>query len=117
MIKILIIETSYRIRNALRERLENEKYEVKTATTHEEGLPLVATFKPDVVLTDTICEHEKAIKMPFIVISRDNSVESALESVRAGAWDFIPKPVDIDALLDSIRQAVALGKKEEMIMI
>jgi DNA-binding NtrC family response regulator len=117
MTKILIIEASRGVRNALREILEHEKYTVEIVATHTEGHRLEQTFRPDVVLVDRLCRHEREETIPFIVISGDNTVQNALESVRAGAWDFIPEPVDIDALLDSIRQAVASGKKEEMIMI
>jgi DNA-binding NtrC family response regulator len=109
MPKILIIEASRGIRNTLRERLEYERYEVETVATHEEGHPLEETFRPDLVLTDCLCGHEKVIKMPFIVISDDNSVENAVGSVRAGAWDFIPKPIDMNHLLGSIKQAIGDG--------
>jgi DNA-binding NtrC family response regulator len=106
MPKILIIEASRGIRNTLRERLEYEKYTVETVATHEEGHSMEDTFKPDVVITDHLCGHEKVIKMPFIVISSDNTVENAMGSVRAGALDFIPKPIDMNRLLESIKQAV-----------
>jgi DNA-binding NtrC family response regulator len=102
MKKILIIESSGHIRNVLRERLELEQYNVKTATNHELGFMLMESFRPDVVLIDSICEHERAIEIPFIVISDRNTVDNLLESVRAGAWDFIPAPVDMDRLSESI---------------
>jgi DNA-binding NtrC family response regulator len=106
MSKILIIEASRGIRNTLRERLEYEKYTVETADTHEEGHRMEATFRPDVVLTDSLCGHERVVETPFIVISGDNSVKNAVESVRAGAWDFIPKPIDMNHLLESIKKVV-----------
>jgi DNA-binding NtrC family response regulator len=103
MKKILIIESSGTIRNTLREQLEKEQFKVKTATNHELGFMLMESFRPDIVLIDSICEHERAIEIPFIVISDHNTVENVLESVRAGAWDFIPVPVDMKQLLESIR--------------
>jgi DNA-binding NtrC family response regulator len=112
MPKILIIEASRGIRNTLRERLEYEKYTVETSENHEEGHKLEETFQPDVVLTDRLCGHEKVIKMPFIVVSDDNSVENAVGSVRAGAWDFIPKPIDMNRLLESLKQAVGSNEEE-----
>jgi DNA-binding NtrC family response regulator len=110
MKKILIIEASRGVRNALRERLEYEKYEVWAVATPDEGLPSEEIFRPDVVLVDRLYEHQKEVNVPFIVLSDDNSLDNALESVRAGAWDFILKPVDMNILLDSIRQAVAAEK-------
>jgi DNA-binding NtrC family response regulator len=102
MKKILIIEASGGIRNTLRERLEQEQYTVKTAINHEIGFILMEKFRPDVVLIDSICEHEPPIEAPFIVISDSNTVEEILESVRAGAQDFIPVPIDMNQLLESI---------------
>jgi DNA-binding NtrC family response regulator len=102
MKKILIIEASGGVRNALRERLEQEQYTVKAAIDHEIGFILMENFRPDVVLIDSICEHEPPIEVPFIVISDNNTVEEILESVRAGAQDFIPVPIDMNQLLQSI---------------
>jgi DNA-binding NtrC family response regulator len=115
MTKILIIESSPPVRNALREKLEYEKYEVWAVATPEEGLPSEETFRPDVVLVDRLYDHKKVLNAPFIVLSNDNSLDNALESVRAGAWDFIPKPVDMNVLLDSIRQAAASERVETTI--
>jgi DNA-binding NtrC family response regulator len=113
MPKILIIEPSQGIRNSLRERLEYEKYTVETAATHEEGHLVEGIFRPDVVLTDSLCGHHKAVKVPFIVISGDNSVANAVESVRAGAWDFVPKPIDMNRLLESIKKAIERDEEQE----
>jgi DNA-binding NtrC family response regulator len=107
MKKILIIESSISIRNTLREPLEKEQYKVKTATNHEIGFMLIENFQPDIVLIDSIDEHEKAIEIPFIVISDHNTVDDIIKSVRAGAWDFIPVPVDMNQLLESIRMLSA----------
>jgi DNA-binding NtrC family response regulator len=109
MPKILIIEASRGIRNTLRERLEYENYTVETVATHEEGHQLERTFQPDILLSDRYCEHARDIKVPFIIISDDNSVDNAVGSVRAGAWDFIPKPIDMNHLLGSIKQAIGDG--------
>lgn len=113
MAKILIIESSRGIRNTLRERLEYEKYEVETAATHEEGYELEKTFHPEVVLCDQCRPDSKNIPCPFIIMSDDSSVENAVESVRAGAWDFIPKPIDMNHLLASIKQAIGAADDAE----
>jgi DNA-binding NtrC family response regulator len=103
MPNILIVEASRGIRNTLRERLEYEKYIVEAVQTAEEALSLIETFNPDVVLCDQCCGHDP--KCPFIVLSDDTSVENAVKAVRAGAWDFIPKPIDMNHLLNSIKRA------------
>ncbi len=114
MPKILIIEASRGIRNTLRERLEYEKYTVEAVATSEEARAIRDAFKPDVVLSDFCYECTQQLTVPFIVMSEDTSVENAVESVRAGAWDFIPKPIDMNHLLSSIKQAIgSLAEEEE----
>ena len=106
MPKILIIEPSRGIRNTLRERLEYEKYTVKAVETSEEARAIRDEFGPDIVLSDYCYDCTKGLTVPFIVLSDNNSVEVAVETVRAGAFDFIPKPIDMNHLLASIKRAV-----------
>ncbi len=113
MPKILIIEASRGIRNTLRERLEYEKYTVEAVATSEEARAIRDAFKPDVVLSDYCYECTQQLTVPFIVMSEDTSVENAVESVRAGAWDFIPKPIDMNHLLSSVRSAIGSVEEEE----
>ncbi len=111
MPNILIIEASRGIRATLRERLEYEKYTVEVAADPEEAFDILSKFDPDVVLCDHCYTHE--LKCPFIVISDNTSVENVVETVRTGAFDFIPKPIDMNHLLASIRQAVGPVAHEE----
>jgi DNA-binding NtrC family response regulator len=103
MPNILIIEASRGIRNTLRERLEYEKYTVQATEDAEQAFEMMQSFAPDVVLCDHCCGRE--LKCPFIVLSDDTSVENAVVAVRAGAWDFIPKPIDMNHLLSSVKKA------------
>ncbi len=102
----MIIEPSRGIRNTLRERLEYEKYTVKAVESSEEARAIRDEFGPDVVLSDFCYDCTKELTVPFIVMSDNNSVENAVETVRAGAFDFIPKPIDMNHLLASIKNAV-----------
>ncbi len=113
MPNILIIEASRGIRNTLRERLEYEKYTVEVTENGDEAFELMQKFDPDVVLCDHCCGRERELKCPFIVLSDDTSVENAVVSVRAGAWDFIPKPIDMNHLLTSIKRATGPPDSEE----
>lgn len=110
MPNILIIEASRGIRNTLRERLEYEKYTVEATENADEAFELMQRFEPDLVLCDHCCNHE--LKCPFIVLSDDTSVENAVVTVRAGAWDFIPKPIDMNHLLASIKKATGPAREE-----
>ncbi len=112
MPNILIVEASRGIRNTLRERLEYEKYTIEVATNHEEGFELLKTFNPDLVVCDHSCGNLCKLKCPFIVVSDDLSVKNAVDTVRAGAWDFIPKPIDMNHLLASIKKAIGPADNE-----
>jgi DNA-binding NtrC family response regulator len=105
MPNILVIEASPRIRATLRERLEYERHAVQAVESLAGGLELAGAFVPDVVL----CDHCPAvsIELPFIVISDDPSPHLALAAGRAGAADFIPKPVDMNRLFEAIRRVVS----------
>jgi DNA-binding NtrC family response regulator len=112
MPNILIIESSRGIRNTLRERLEYEKYVVEAVENAEEAFEIMTRFSPDLVLCDHCCGRD--LRCPFIVMSDDTSVENAVTAVRAGAFDFIPKPIDMNHLLASIKKATgATGEEPE----
>ncbi len=113
MPNILIIEASRGIRNTLRERLEYERYTVEATENSDEAFEVMHKFEPDVVLSDHCCGRERELKCPLIVLSDDTSVENAVVSVRAGAWDFIPKPIDMNHLLTSIKRATGPVPQEQ----
>ena len=110
MPNILIMEASRGIRNTLRERLEYEKYTVEAAESAEEALEIMRKFDPDVALCDRC--YDVGLKCPFIVLSDNASVENAIVTVRAGALDFIPKPIDMNHLLASIKKAIGAPHEE-----
>jgi DNA-binding NtrC family response regulator len=104
------MESSRGIRNTLRERLEYEKYTVVAAENVDEAFDLMNKFDPDLVLCDHCCG--RGLRCPFIVLSDDTSVENAVVAVRAGAMDFIPKPIDMNHLLTSIKKAIGTVDEE-----
>ena len=116
MAKILIIDDEKSIRNTLREILEYEKYEVEEASDGQEGLEKVKKGKYDLILCDIkmpkmdgIEVLEKAIEArtegQFIMISAHGNIETAVEAVKKGAYDFIQKPPDLNRLLITLRNA------------
>ncbi|MFC2119293.1 sigma-54-dependent transcriptional regulator [Bacteroidota bacterium] len=117
MSKILVIDDEKSIRKTLKEVLEYEKHTVDTATDGMEGIELVKEKKYDIVLCD--------IKMPImdgievleeiislgkdlqvIMISGHGNVDNAVEAIKKGAFDFIEKPLDLNRLLITVRNAV-----------
>lgn len=117
MSKILIIDDEKVIRATLREILEYEKFEVSEASDGEEGLKKIQAEDFDLVLCDVkmpkmdgieVLSHARDLeKAPqFIMISAHGSIETAVEATKKGAFDFIPKPPDLNRLLLTVRNAL-----------
>ena len=117
MPRILIIDDEKAIRNTLKEILEFEDYKVDQAEDGPAGLDMLIQQKYDVVLCD--------IKMPkmdglevltraqamgtdaaFIMVSAHGSIDTAVEATKKGAYDFLPKPPDLNRLLVTVRNAL-----------
>jgi DNA-binding NtrC family response regulator len=117
MAKILIIDDEKSIRKTLREILEYEKYQVDEAADGVEGLNMVQKEKYDIVLCDIkmpkmdgieVLEKimQLAADMPVVMVSGHGNIETAVEAVKKGAFDFIAKPLDLNRLLVTIRNAM-----------
>jgi two-component system, NtrC family, nitrogen regulation response regulator NtrX len=117
MPKILIVDDERVIRATLKEILEYEKYEIFEAGDGEEGLKMIESQDFDLILCDIkmpkmdgleVLEKARLLeKQPqFIMISAHGSIESAVEATKMGAFDFIPKPPDLNRLLLTVRNAL-----------
>ena len=117
MAHILIIDDERPIRSTLREILEYEKYKVSDAENGEEGLKLIEKEKFDLVLCDIkmpkmdgieVLEKvmEKQSDLPVVMISGHGNIETAVEAIKMGAFDFISKPLDLNRLLVTVRNAL-----------
>lgn len=116
MLKILIIDDERAIRNTLKDILENEQYKVETAENGEEGLDKIKKTHFDAAICDIkmpkmdgieLLTHLKndGIDIPVIMISGHGNIETAVEAVKLGAYDYISKPPDLNRLLITIRNA------------
>jgi two-component system nitrogen regulation response regulator NtrX len=117
MPKILIIDDEKSIRKTLREILEYEKYQVDEAAEGLEGMTLLQKEKYDVILCDIKMPKMDGIEVldkitqshsdiPVVMISGHGTIETAVEAVKKGAFDFIAKPLDLNRLLVTIRNAM-----------
>ncbi len=116
MAKILVIDDERSIRNTLRDILENEGYKVDDAEDGIEGLKLVNSKKYDVILLDIkmprmdgleVLEHiMKITDTPVVMISGHGTIETAVEAIKKGAFDYIAKPLDLNRLLITLRNAL-----------
>ena len=117
MARILIIDDEKSIRRTLREILEYENFKVEEASDGLEGLTLVQKEKFDIILCDIKMPKmdgmealdkfmEANVDAPIIMISGHGNIETAVEAVKKGAYDFIQKPLDLNRLLVTIRNAL-----------
>ena len=116
MSKILIIDDERAIRRALREILEFEEFEVVEAENGKEGFEKASSITFDMIFCDikmplmdgmeVLDELLKAkIDTPVIMISGHGNVETAVQAIKKGAFDFIEKPLDLNRILVTIRNA------------
>ena len=122
--KILIIDDEAPIRASLKEILEYENYQVMEAEDGAEGLKLVTKFAFDVVFCDIKMPKmdglevldalvEKGIDGRVIMISGHGTVETAVQAIKVGAFDFIQKPLDLNRILLTVRHALDQGQLEQ----
>jgi two-component system nitrogen regulation response regulator NtrX len=117
MSNILIIDDEKAIRKTLSEILSYEGYKIDEAGDGEEGLKKFKEVEYDVVLCDIkmpkidgieFLEKAKELNhdVPIIMISGHGTIETAVEAVKKGAYDYISKPPDLNRLLITIRNAM-----------
>jgi two-component system nitrogen regulation response regulator NtrX len=117
MPKILVVDDERAIRRTLREILEYEKYSVDEVEDGEMALEKIANNQYDVILMDIKMPKkdgievlqalkEQGIDVPIIMISGHGNLDTAVEAVKKGAFDYLPKPPDLNKLLITVRNAL-----------
>ena len=122
MAKILVIDDERAIRNTLKDILEFEGYTVEVAENGRAGLERALTGTYDLIFTDIkmpemdglefLSSYHNDMKQhnneeaPVVVITGHGSVDSAVESLKGGAFDFIQKPLDLNRLLLTTKHAL-----------
>ena len=116
MPRILIIDDEAPIRRVLRDILENESYQVDDAATGMDALQLIKEQDFDAIFCDIKMPEMDGIETlegirqvsdtPVIMLSGHGTIETAVEAIKKGAFDFIPKPPDLNRLLITLRNAL-----------
>jgi DNA-binding NtrC family response regulator len=120
MPRILVVDDEKSIRNTLKDVLEYEKYEVFLAEDGASGIDQFAQEAFDVVLCDIKMAKMDGIEVlqklleitsdvPVIMISGHGNIDTAVDSIKKGAFDFLEKPLDLNRLLITIRNALERG--------
>jgi DNA-binding NtrC family response regulator len=117
--RVLAIDDEPAMIEWLRILLEHEGYEVKTAMIGARGEELFKTWKPDLVVTDMLLPDVDGLELlrrfkqtpqdtEVIVVTGHGSVQKAVEATKAGAYDFVEKPIDPEELLSRLQRALEL---------
>ena len=115
--KILIIDDEKAICNTLKEILQYEKYDVDIANDGEEGIKKAKANTYDLVLCDIKMPKMDGLEvlallqvlnpeLPVVMISGHGTIETAVDAIRKGAYDYISKPPDLNRLLVTVRNAL-----------
>ena len=121
MSKILIIDDERSIRNTLKDILEFEKHHITLAENGKKGLELALSTAFDLIFSDikmpemdgievlnTLLENK--VEAPIVMISGHGNIETAVECIKKGAFDYIEKPIDLNRLLITVRNALERNK-------
>lgn len=114
--KILVIDDEAVIRRTLKEILEFEKYSVDVVENGVKGLELVKKTHYDLILCDVkmpgidgiefLTESMTITDSPIVMISGHGNIETVVEAIKLGAYDYIAKPLDLNRLLITVRNAI-----------
>jgi DNA-binding NtrC family response regulator len=123
--KILVIDDDTSLRRVLEYNLQAEGYDVETASSGEDGLAILNAFRPQLVITDMKMTgmdglmvlksvRERSRETLVIIITAFGSVDIAVDAMKAGAYDYITKPFNRDALKLTVKKALQFsGLAEE----
>ena len=117
MSRTLIIDDEKSIRHSLKEILEYENYKVDEAPDGIEGIKMAEKEKYDIIFCDIkmprmdgieVLENlqSKFPEVPVVMISGHGNIDTAVEAIRKGAFDFIAKPLDLNRILITVRNAL-----------
>jgi DNA-binding NtrC family response regulator len=117
--KILFIDDEPEMRELVKEALARRDFDVEVCGSAEEALSLVKESRLDVIVTDVNLESTSGLEfcrrvsttrpdIPVIVVTAFGSMEMAVGAIRAGAYDFITKPIDMDQLSLTLGRAIQL---------
>lgn len=117
MASILIVDDERSIRNSLKEILEHEDYTIETAESGHQALEILKQKSLHLVLSDIKMPQMDGVELlekiqkdfpavPVVMISGHGDIETAVECIKKGAFDFLQKPLDLNRILVTVRNAL-----------
>ncbi len=123
-ISVLLVDDEADFAEALAERLVARGFEVATALSGAEALDKIRDIQVDVVVLDVIMPGQSGIdtlrefkqRLPLtevLMLTGNATVETAIEGMKIGAFDYLLKPTEVDVLVDKLKQARARKAEQE----
>ena len=121
MARILVVDDERSIRNTVKDVLEHEKHNVELAESAIQAFEKIKITQYDLVITDIVMPNISGIvlleklkedghEMPIIIMSAHGNIDMAVDCLKKGAFDYIEKPLDLNRLLISTRNALDKNK-------
>lgn len=125
IIKLLLVDDEEEFRDAAKQALKRQKFEVLEAESGERALEILATTRPDVIVLDlkmggmdgisTLGAIRKMDRdLPVLILTGHGKYEDALAGIQLGVADFVQKPVELKELGARIRKLVATGSRKPL---
>jgi two-component system nitrogen regulation response regulator GlnG len=119
--RVLVVDDDGAVRTVVREALRRAGYTVETAASVAEQRRMIASFDPQVLVTDVVLPDGNGLDvipevlasnpgLPVIVLSAQNTFTTALRATEQGAFDYLPKPFDLAELTRAVADALAARK-------
>jgi len=121
---VLIIDDNIKICRSLARNLEQYGYKSHTACSGMDAIRLVSEKKMDIVLLDIVLENESGLdiltrlkciddRIPVLIITGFASIETAVNAIRNGAYDYLQKPLDLNKLMKTMENAIRLAELKD----
>jgi len=118
--RVLVVDDDAAIRTVVAQALRREGHDVKTAASLAQLDAALGERLPDVLITDVVLPDGNGIdrvrallaahpQLPVIILSALNTLSTAVKANEVGAYDYLPKPFDLDVLARAVRSALARG--------
>lgn len=115
--RVLLVDDDEAIRTVVSEALRRDGHQVAAAASVAEQGALIESFSPDVLITDVILPDGNGLdvvpailarhpEMPVIVLSAQNTLSTAVRATEQGAFEYLPKPFDLDELCRAVRDGL-----------
>lgn len=123
-VKVLLVDDEKDFTDTLGERLEARGFEVQTAASGDEGLALLKEKAVDVVILDVLMPGKSGVEVlreiklldpiiEVIMLTGHGTIETAIEGLKLGAYDYLLKPTDTGELVAKIARAYARKSEQE----